>query len=240
MIKNNKKGFTIVELVIVIAVIGILAGVLIPTFAGITQRAEESKALQATRNTLTEYISQNGSANAGLVFYYPLKATEYKVYLYANGALNDIGFITIDESGNYVSNKLVEGVTYEAATGLINFTKTYGSFMFSGTASFERDSTYGEALISKNANCTQVNVDQEFTVTIDNSSPAKLNVSPASVQAKAGDTKTVTVTVVADSGADLANVSVADVDGADVTYSNGTITIKNVTSAVTITVNYTE
>ena len=32
---NNKKGFTIVELVIVIAVIAILAGVLIPTFSGI-------------------------------------------------------------------------------------------------------------------------------------------------------------------------------------------------------------
>lgn len=30
--KKNKKGFTIVELVIVIAVIGILAAVLIPTF----------------------------------------------------------------------------------------------------------------------------------------------------------------------------------------------------------------
>ena len=29
--KKNKKGFTIVELVIVIAVIGILAAVLIPT-----------------------------------------------------------------------------------------------------------------------------------------------------------------------------------------------------------------
>lgn len=46
MKKFNKKGFTIVELVIVIAVIGILAGVLIPTFSGITQRANETAAMQ--------------------------------------------------------------------------------------------------------------------------------------------------------------------------------------------------
>lgn len=46
MNKMNKKGFTIVELVIVIAVIAILAGVLIPTFGGIIDRANESAAMQ--------------------------------------------------------------------------------------------------------------------------------------------------------------------------------------------------
>ena len=46
MKKNNKKGFTIVELVIVIAVIAILAGVLIPTFGGIIEKANISKAQQ--------------------------------------------------------------------------------------------------------------------------------------------------------------------------------------------------
>ena len=42
---NNKKGFTIVELVIVIAVIGILAGVLIPTFSNVTKSANETAAM---------------------------------------------------------------------------------------------------------------------------------------------------------------------------------------------------
>ena len=46
MNKMNKKGFTIVELVIVIAVIAILAGVLIPTFGGIIDRANESAEMQ--------------------------------------------------------------------------------------------------------------------------------------------------------------------------------------------------
>ena len=49
--KNKlKKGFTIVELVIVIAVIAILAAVLIPTFASITNSARESAALQEAKS----------------------------------------------------------------------------------------------------------------------------------------------------------------------------------------------
>ena len=54
MKRNNKKGFTIVELVIVIAVIAILAGVLIPTFAGIVSKAKDSKALQEAQNAYKE------------------------------------------------------------------------------------------------------------------------------------------------------------------------------------------
>lgn len=49
--KNKlKKGFTIVELVIVIAVIAILAAVLIPTFSSITNSARESAALQEAKS----------------------------------------------------------------------------------------------------------------------------------------------------------------------------------------------
>ena len=57
MKKTNKKGFTIVELVIVIAVIAILAAVLIPTFSGVVTRAKQSAALQAARNANTEYLA---------------------------------------------------------------------------------------------------------------------------------------------------------------------------------------
>ena len=50
MRNTNKKGFTIVELVIVVAVIAILAAVLIPTFSGIIRKANESKDIQLIRN----------------------------------------------------------------------------------------------------------------------------------------------------------------------------------------------
>ena len=59
MNKMNKKGFTIVELVIVIAVIAILAGVLIPTFGGIIDKANESKALQEVKNAYTATLADD-------------------------------------------------------------------------------------------------------------------------------------------------------------------------------------
>ena len=48
--KKAKRGFTITELVIVIAVIAILAAVLIPTFSNVINRANESAALQESRS----------------------------------------------------------------------------------------------------------------------------------------------------------------------------------------------
>jgi len=54
MRKTNKKGFTIVELVIVIAVIAILAAVLIPTFSGVIEKAQESAARQELVNAYKE------------------------------------------------------------------------------------------------------------------------------------------------------------------------------------------
>ena len=52
---NQRKGFTIVELVIVIAVIAILAAVLIPTFGSVVKDAQDA-ALKSNANSLyTEY-----------------------------------------------------------------------------------------------------------------------------------------------------------------------------------------
>ena len=57
MKRNNKKGFTIVELVIVIAVIAILSAVLIPTFGTVIADANESARDQEARKLYTDYIS---------------------------------------------------------------------------------------------------------------------------------------------------------------------------------------
>lgn len=56
--KNTKKrGFTIVELVIVIAVIAILASVLVPTFANVVTKAKKSAAMQNARSAWTAYLA---------------------------------------------------------------------------------------------------------------------------------------------------------------------------------------
>ena len=53
MNKNCKKGFTIVELIIVIAVIAILAAVLIPTFSNLIKRANVAHDTALVRNLNT-------------------------------------------------------------------------------------------------------------------------------------------------------------------------------------------
>jgi len=58
MKKSNKKGFTIVELVIVIAVIAILASVLIPTFASVVEKANESAAVQELKSAYTVALAE--------------------------------------------------------------------------------------------------------------------------------------------------------------------------------------
>ena len=55
--KTAKKGFTIVELVIVIGVIGILTGILIPTFMGVSAKAEEAAAKSEVASAYSAYIA---------------------------------------------------------------------------------------------------------------------------------------------------------------------------------------
>ena len=59
MRNTNKKGFTIIELVIVIAVIAILAAVLIPTFAGIIRKANVSNDTVIAREINTIIATEN-------------------------------------------------------------------------------------------------------------------------------------------------------------------------------------
>ena len=58
---KSKKGFTIVELVIVIAVIAILAAVLIPTFSNVINKANESASLQEAKSKFNELYAMDYS-----------------------------------------------------------------------------------------------------------------------------------------------------------------------------------
>lgn len=51
--KNNQKGFTLVELMIVVAIIGILAAIAIPQFAAYRAKAFNSAAESDLRNFKT-------------------------------------------------------------------------------------------------------------------------------------------------------------------------------------------
>lgn len=57
MKRNNKKGFTLTEMIVVIAIIGILAGVLIPTITGYIKKARLSNDQQIAA-TMTDEIER--------------------------------------------------------------------------------------------------------------------------------------------------------------------------------------
>ena len=67
MKKKLKKGFTLVELVIVIAVIAILSAVLIPTFGNVISNAKDSAAFSTASNALTKYTTNQAQAGESTI-----------------------------------------------------------------------------------------------------------------------------------------------------------------------------
>ena len=116
--RKGKKGFTVMELVIVIAIIAILAAVLIPTFVGLIQRAHESTAFMDANNLVTTLIpelldEENDtdllifSAKGGKIYVYGFRHDIRRVLPYwNNGADVDMLKLDGDNFGEKVTNIL--------------------------------------------------------------------------------------------------------------------------------------
>ena len=150
MNKNCKKGFTIVELIIVIAVIAILAAVLIPTFSNLIKRANVANDTALVRNLNTALAADGAKQHdtmrealaAANAFGYDVS----KINAKADGneilwdSYNDC-FVYKDESGiNYIPDSQIKGKAGEGAQlwhiankGTSDISDKYSNYLGEGT-----------------------------------------------------------------------------------------------------------
>ena len=92
---TNNSGFTLIELMIVVAIIGILATVAIPSYQGYVVKAQINRAvgeLSAYKAPFEERVGANGSVANGDIGYIPSNLT-------TGSQAVDIGVLSADGSG---------------------------------------------------------------------------------------------------------------------------------------------
>lgn len=105
--KNNKKAFTLAELLVVVAIIAILVAIAIPTFGSATKKAEEATVKANLRAAYAEYEIQQLIQTTDSTY-----TTTCKVF-----------------------GMTIDGYTYELKDGVMTATgsKTFGGSTYDGT-----------------------------------------------------------------------------------------------------------
>jgi type IV pilus assembly protein PilA len=125
--KRIQKGFTLIELMIVVAIIGILAAVALPAYQDYTIRAKVSELVLAAsgfKTTISETAQSNGtlaSSAMGLTV-----TASGKV---AGGSVTDNGVVTIIGNASTVGTAvtIVLTPTFNAADGKVIWACTTGN-----------------------------------------------------------------------------------------------------------------
>lgn len=94
---RKNKGFTLLEMVIVIAVIAILTAILIPTFSNIFSKARETKRVIEVTDAVTNYVIDNSFEKFGEVdprFIFAVYKDDEEEYCYHQNS--DKEFVKLD------------------------------------------------------------------------------------------------------------------------------------------------